>query len=611
MATGFTKGLLTCFLVLSCRAYCQHQTAEITECENSGCSPGGPKDPRWSFSGSHGFGHFDSGDEPLTVEHIDASSIAVRRADKSGFRALYLGRIDGQNIIGTVIYYDVNRANSPRTAVWKGILRGSPAGLTSAMTGVLPRFPFTLRECESNRCLQSGAYPITWTFPNRNGQGWLGDHPRPMIVENLTPGFLLVRRIDDSALGGLTALYFGEIDGKHVTGGVVYFDRDRPNQPRSDTWFGEIQGAFTPEEAMSASAAPGTTANNSQNKGLAGGEAQQITQATTQNSPIPANYPSPPPGVPSGRNGRPLAMDFNGDWEGYYASRWAPTAIRIHHKVFQISAELLRNDLTSTGQEFFRGEFEKNDDIFRVQVMDLNGFEAGMGVSGGNMIPGALGIMDPDHLRIEGHSDFHRLSLPLYNDVPCSSANELHVGAQWAYMRAVVAQRKNDMPAAVCWLYVAAIQGDGLAAFYLSYCVHDGLGVQKDAAAAFQWATKSAENGSDYGAYMLASLYARGDGTSANPSSAQYWKKRGQELKIQKEKEAAADAAQEQQQRKGMFELAAMGIIGAAILGFESTQSELCEQDRLHNSDRDIAQKQERLRDAGQHCENGQAVPNR
>lgn len=271
-------------------------------------------------------------------------------------------------------------------------------------------------------------------------------------------------------------------------------------------------------------------------------------------------------------------MDFNGDWEGYYASPWAPTAIRIHHKVFQISAELLRNDLTSTGQEFFRGEFEKNDDIFHVQVMDLNGFEAGMGVSGGNMVPGALGIMDPDHLRIEGHRNFQRLSLPMYNDVPCSSANELHVGAQWAYMRAVVAQRKNDMPAAVCWLYVAAVQGDGLAAFYLATCLHAGAGVQKDPAAAFQWALKGADNGSDYGAYMVASMYEHGDGTGMDSGKASFWRTRGDQLKLQKQQKASADALQEQQQKEGILEFKVVGALGLAVLANAIIEPDPCKE---------------------------------
>ncbi|MGC1298955.1 MAG: hypothetical protein WA869_28355 [Alloacidobacterium sp.] len=41
--------------------------------------------------------------------------------------------------------------------------------------------------------------------------------------------------------GPKRALYLGEIDGKQITGNVVYYDRNHPSIPRTDTWFGMIQ----------------------------------------------------------------------------------------------------------------------------------------------------------------------------------------------------------------------------------------------------------------------------------------------------------------------------------------------------------------------------------
>jgi hypothetical protein len=266
------------------------QSVEIVECENSGCTPSGPNSAVWTLSGNRGLGRFGSGTQPLVIEHIDASSIAVRRVDGNGsLTALYMGRIEGQQITGSVIYYDTGHPNSPRTSVWNGILRGSPTSLTTAVTGLSPSFPFTLHECEGNQCLQSGAQKsIIWTFPAREGQGWLGDHPRPMIIEDLAPGFILARRIDGPELGGLTALYFGEFKFRQITGSVLYFDRNHPDQPRSGTWFGDLQKTFAPEEAMSApitNASPVTSTNSAVRSPSSGANSLFLDDGCTTNLP--------------------------------------------------------------------------------------------------------------------------------------------------------------------------------------------------------------------------------------------------------------------------------------------------------------------------------------
>jgi hypothetical protein len=272
--TGFARALATCIVVVSVatnivaqritihvptpqgqkqsQSAQQQYAVQIVECESPGCTPGQGDSPIWHLNGTAGMGQFGTGNQQLTVEHITASAIAVRRVDSSAFKALYTGVIQGNRIFGSVLYYDANNPNIPRTGVWNGTIQGSLATLKPTSAGLTPTYPFTLRECESNRCLQPGTqYPITWTFPSRDGQGWLNDKPRPMTIETLTPGFIVARRDDTAALGGLVAYYFGEISGNQIIGSVLYIDANRPNQPRSDSWYGQLQPTFVQEQAMS------------------------------------------------------------------------------------------------------------------------------------------------------------------------------------------------------------------------------------------------------------------------------------------------------------------------------------------------------------------------
>jgi len=617
-STKFTLVIFTAVLCISSRAYCQRQpipqsSVEIIECESVGCTPGQGDSPVWTFSSPHGIGRFGTGVQQVTVEHIDVSSIAVRRVDTNGpangLIALYMGRIEGQRIIGSVLYYDRSHPDWPRNGVWTGVLRGSPASLRLAVTGSVPRFPFTLHECESNRCLQPGATKsIIWTFPSRNGQGWLGDHPRSVVIEDLTPGFLVARRIDGDALGGLTALYFGEIDGKLIKGAVVYFDRNRPNQPRSDTWFGDIQDGFVPEEAMNLAPTPSpslSTRSAPQPSPSAHDRSAPTVPSPTQNM---AGYPPPPSGIPATRGNRHESIDLAGDYTSYYASPGIQTAIRVRTDTVHLYAELLDDHFRGTGTKFFEGTFDPGTTIARGRVLDITGFQVFAGTNSGTYHDDMMGTTDIDHFAVPNHRPFERETLPVYNDVACSLANESNVGAKWAYMRAVVAQRANDMPAAVCWLYTASIQGDARAAFYLAASIHDGRGTTPDAALSLQWALKSGQNGSDTGAYLASYLYDSGDGTTRSPANATYWHQRGDSIKQQRKVEAEREDAVAQQQQREVMVLAGISVVGLAMLTSEMTDTHLCDKSQIHNGyDVDYVRKE--LQSMHMHCEDGNSEP--
>jgi hypothetical protein len=315
-------------------------------------------------------------------------------------------------------------------------------------------------------------------------------------------------------------------------------------------------------------------------------------------------------GTPDGINGRALTQDLNGVWEGYYAAAGLPTDIRIHHGGNHITAELLHDDLTPTGHPFFRGDFGPKMYLAKIELSSYGLLSAVTGSQGGTWTPDTLDVLDPDHFQIGNRPAFQRITMPLRNDIPCSSKNDAGIEAPWAGMRGRQAHDAKDFKTASCWFYVAAVQGDAKAQWFLAYYLHEGLGVTKDTAQAFQWARKSAENGNDYGAFTVSVFYERGDGTAPDPLKAKYWHARGKELQLQKQKGAAADKAHEQQQRAEMLQLTALTVFFGFLLEEEFRTSPDCDLDKTRNTPEEIADKMQRVKDSGRHCEYGELVPN-
>ena len=77
----------------------------------------------WNLSSGEGIGQFGTGQQPLTLLHLDGSLIVVRREDTTGpargLIALYIGTINGNQIDGSVTYW---HGGGPRTDTWVGRL---------------------------------------------------------------------------------------------------------------------------------------------------------------------------------------------------------------------------------------------------------------------------------------------------------------------------------------------------------------------------------------------------------------------------------------------------------------------------------------------------------
>lgn len=264
------RGLFSAFLVVGVMfpgllsSQAGQRTASATlvvdECEGKACTPS--DNPTWSFASKQGIGHFGTGDQPMLIEHLTSSAIAVRRKDVSGpvkgLEALYLGEINDGHVIGAAIGYPPG-GGAPNTNSWYGVIRGSMGPLQKvAAVPTSMTYPFSIHECESDACLsRPGELPIVWNFESSEGRGWIGDHERRVAIEYLSGDMVIVRRYDGEALGGLTALNLGQVKGNRIIGAVLYYDRANPTVPRTDTWFGEITTAGNAQTATAgASAGP-------------------------------------------------------------------------------------------------------------------------------------------------------------------------------------------------------------------------------------------------------------------------------------------------------------------------------------------------------------------
>jgi hypothetical protein len=581
----------------------------MEQCEPDSCGT-------WTFQGKRGIGRWTTGAVGnLTIEHFDDATVSIYREDTTGIgkgiKGHYAGTRKGDHIEGTFTWVWPGGPAPNGNVNWYALIERETHGSE-------PRVPSTIAMCEdSDGC-------STWSFEGREGHGqWSNGASANLTAERFGADTVLIRRTDTSGLAhGLTAFYSGTRKGERIEGTVIWsWSNNGQYLAGTTNWHGAINPAQPP--ATSASSDKKTETASERHGSVV---AKMSSPATGSNAPSPgrspssvpskvevsqkpagsslyptppksaAGYPPPPAGTPSELNGRKAAYDLNGAWGGYFEIEGIPIIIGIHHNGLHLSAELLRDDFTPLGQPFFRGELDDRTFTAKIEVAGHSLVGALTASQPDSWSPGDLGVLDPDHVQIGKRPAFQRMTMPRANDIPCESSNHFKVQGTWALLRGKQAHDAKDFAKASCWFYVAAVQGDAWAQWFLSYYLHDGIGAPKNAGQAFQWARKSAENGDDYGAYTVALMYEKGDGTPADSAKAGYWRARGEELYAQKQKEAAADKAQEQQFRAGVNELLVMGAIGEAILIDELRHPTYC---NVNNNPEEI----ERLRRAGLRCD--------
>jgi hypothetical protein len=135
-----------------------------------------------------------------------------------------------------------------------------------------------------------------------------------------------------------------------------------------------------------------------------------------------------------------------------------------------------------------------------------------------------MAVIDPDHLITQTGAVFFRVSNPGPDDAPCDQKNSSRTEPVYAYFRGQAAAKAQDYPKAVCWMRVAATEGDAEAQGVLAIFLHEGVGTVKDFPQAFSWAQKSAAQNNIVGETILAELYQKGDGTAPDAKKAEFWR---------------------------------------------------------------------------------------
>jgi TPR repeat protein len=278
-------------------------------------------------------------------------------------------------------------------------------------------------------------------------------------------------------------------------------------------------------------------------------------------------------------------IDLNGIWAGFVSNRMFPDVILIESKNGRIYARRLRNDFTLTGMEYLRGTWngEKQIDI-PVQRAVYSGLIDNLGASASTSlvpadqwVPAEISIDDPDHISLDKHPLFERISVPPANDVYCRRENPLHVQETFAFIRGELAVQEKDYQQAVCWYILAAIAGHPRATSSLGELERTGLGMEKDSADALKYMEIAGDRGDYYGALMAAEMYKKGEGAPPNPEKAAQWLAKAKELKEKQDREEAAERKEETEYQAQLHALEFVGAAGAQMFMNELRRSPECD----------------------------------
>jgi len=131
----------------------------------------------------------------------------------------------------------------------------------------------------------------------------------------------------------------------------------------------------------------------------------------------------------------------------------------------------------------------------------------------------------------------------------------------------------KSMKTAVCWLKIAASQGESMAQGVLAAIYYKGVGIPVNLPLAKEYAERAAGQDNYLGDRCLQLMYAGGDGVPKDASKAEYWRERAERAKLsatiaedraREAQEQRQAAAERQQQAQGMFLLGILADLFSA-----------------------------------------------
>jgi TPR repeat protein len=195
-------------------------------------------------------------------------------------------------------------------------------------------------------------------------------------------------------------------------------------------------------------------------------------------------------------------LDLNGEWwgdeRGSIFNRYVPKA-RIEHQGKDFSVIAATENVPYYGQKFLGGSYS-GETSFLLLRYPLSNPPRHVRIT----------INDPDTVVIGGVK-CERHTAPTINDIPCNSANPLHVQVSGAVARAGVAVDAKDIPLMVCWESVAASLGDAQAQYYMGLALRRGIGTEQNYGMAFEWLKKSVRQGNVDALKLVAEMHRHGE----------------------------------------------------------------------------------------------------
>lgn len=387
------------------------------------------------------------------------------------------------------------------------------AGGLSAQAGAPVSFPTRMIECESvnDACSQSDAhYNVIWAFDGAEGTANSpnGSAGTRLTIEKFDGETIVVRRFDRAgASAGLSGLYTGTVEGKHISGTVKWSWLDHPGFPASGTWSAIIQ------DQPAAQSASGAATGN--------GGSEAIPPRLLECEGV---------GRCSG------AWIINGS-EGT-ATWFAQTPVRAKLTVVRSEPDdiLIRRMDTSDGSSAVYSGRRHGDQISGTVIWSSPGNPGGASGTWSASVPQTV----------------------CETQANLTSADALRVG-----QNALMFHMERD--ALDCYI-VAAKTGDPLAQTAVGLLLYQGrYGIPQDYKQALFWLRKAADQGSYAAQKTVADMYMLGQGTAPDPNLSSFYAAKANEQKREQERrEDRADRAAAS--RANMLTGFVMGAVFGALL---------------------------------------------
>ena len=477
----------------------------LAVCGGGGCS-------RWEFHGEQAtvawpggatskvpikqFPKTETGD--VLFESVDISGSVA------GFAGTYAGARKGPVLEGKTTW-KLNGTPKGSEADWVGVVLSDAVHMVPTAAHPLKPIPSSLTICEDGRGCS------VWNF-----NGKVGAIPgiANLSVERFDDSLIAIRRNEIAgALKGLEALYVGICNDNEVKGVAVWKWAGQP-PVGAIGWHTTLFAGNSPTKSVAQSGPP---------------PAVPIEKIVDVVKPVEALKDQPPPAAPWNPKKTIAAFDLNGTWE--LQSGGQSEKISVHQLRDHLTATIIATNLPERrhflpGAIVFQAAFSSsNSAVGQIEVEDLDDFKVADGFDG------VITSARPDEFQVSMSlggkhiNDLHyrRIAAAPVEEIPCELSNPHNIFRDAALQRGDVYLLDHDAVTANCWLYVAAVDGNGDARAEYGRSLHDGRGLPQNVALGIDWIQQAAVLGSVRASQYMSAFFIGGGGLPASKQRRDYW----------------------------------------------------------------------------------------